>query len=168
MTLTPASGFPYYIALLGEANIEEMFNTNETFDRLSSISEEKSTFRYAAGKWSIKQIVGHMGDHERIMTYRALRFSRKDPTELPGYDQDVLVDNAHFDAVSYEALLQDYKNVRRSTISFIYMLSEEQLTLKGIASTIEISVSDLLKAILGHEVHHLAVLKERYGAFTNK
>ena len=79
-------GFPYYIELVGDKDYRQLFLSNENMQLLQSISEEKSTWRYAPDKWSIKQIIGHMNDHERIMTYRALRFSRNDKTLLPGYD----------------------------------------------------------------------------------
>src|ERR1700733_12244776 len=107
MTLSPSSGYPYYIDLACKGDILSLFKDTDPFDYLATISEEKSTHRYAPGKWSIKQVVGHITDHERIMIYRALRFSRKDTTPQPGYDQDVLVDNAHFDDISYKDLLQD-------------------------------------------------------------
>ena len=162
MTLTPSSGFPYYISLLHEKDYTSLFLSRANFDFLESISEQQSTYRYATGKWSVKQIVGHMADHERIMIYRALRFSRRDSTELPGYDQDPYVSNSRFDEILFTDLVQDFKNVRTASISFIMMLSDEQLAFKGTASRITISVEDLLKATIGHEVHHMKVLKEKY------
>jgi uncharacterized damage-inducible protein DinB len=162
MTLTPASGFPYYISLTKDLDYTSLFLSRANFDLLESISEQQSSHRYAIGKWSIKQIVGHMADHERIMIYRALRFSRKDSTELPGYDQNPYVANARFDDILFTDLVQDFRNVRTASISFLTMLSEEQLAYKGTASRIEISVEDLLKATAGHEIHHMRVLKERY------
>jgi uncharacterized damage-inducible protein DinB len=162
MTLTPSSGFPYYISLLTDSDYTSVFLSRKNFDLLESVSEQQSEYRYSDGKWSIKQIVGHMADHERIMVYRALRFSRGDKTELPGYDQNPYVENARFDEILFTDLVQDFRNVRNSTISFMTMLSDEQLTLKGKASALEISVEDLLKATAGHEIHHMKVLKERY------
>lgn len=162
MALTPASAFAYYISLVGEENVFSLFESGATFGLLSSLSEEKSAYRYDAGKWSIKQMTGHMTDHERIMIYRALRFSRKDTTPLPGYDQNVLVDNARFDEFKYSDLLVDYQNVRNASISFIRSLSAQQLSLKGVASGFEFSVMDILKAIIGHELHHIQILNERY------
>jgi uncharacterized damage-inducible protein DinB len=162
MTLTPASGFPYYVALTREFDYTSLFLSRETFDLLETISEQQSIRRYAPGKWSIKQIVGHMADHERIMIYRALRFSRRDETRLPGYDQEPSVENSRFDELLFTDLVQDFRNVRTSTISFLMMLSDEQLARKGTASNIEISVEDILKATIGHELHHMKILKERY------
>ena len=162
MTLTPSSGFPYYISLLQDQDYTSLFLSRTNFDLLSSISEQQSSFRYTVGKWSVKQIVGHMADHERIMIYRALRFSRKDAAELPGYDQDPYVDNARFDEILFTDLVQDFQNVRAATISFMMMLSDEQLACKGTASRTLISVEDLLKATIGHELHHMKILKEKY------
>jgi hypothetical protein len=96
------------------------------------------------------------------MLYRALRFSRNDSTVLPGYDQDVLVEGSRFDEISFQELLEDFRNVRNSTLSFIKMLSGKQLKSKGTAWKFEMTVEDILKSTAGHQLHHLKVLKERY------
>jgi uncharacterized damage-inducible protein DinB len=162
MTLTVADGFPYYASLVGEQDFRKLFQSTQNMNVLDSITEEKSTYRYAEGKWSIKQIVGHMTDHERIMSYRILRFSRKDDTLLPGYDQDVLVNNSRFDELSYADLMEDFKNVRRATQSLIKSFSPEQLKLTGKAWKYVMTVEEFLKATIGHELHHMNVLRERY------
>lgn len=157
-----SDGFPYYIELVEKDDYRLLFESTENMSLLDSVSEEKSACRYAAGKWSVKQIVGHMTDHERIMTYRALRFSRKDQTQLPGYDQEFFVANSRFDEQSMKQLMTDYKNVRAATNSFIRSLSDAQLQLTGFAWKYELTVEDFLKATIGHEKHHLIILKERY------
>lgn len=162
MALTPDAGFPYYIELLGNNSYQYLIQRNDTFELLSGLTPQQAEYRYAAGKWSIKQIVAHMTDHERIMIYRALRFSRKDSTPLSGYDQNVLINNGHFDQISYEAVLRDFNNVRGSTLSFIKTLVPEQMELKGMAWTFELSVEDVLKATVGHELHHMGIIRERY------
>lgn len=162
MKHTVNDGFPYYIELVGNKDYQQLFASKEAIELLKSLSESKSTYRYATNKWSIKQIVGHMTDHERIMTYRALRFSRKDQTTLPGYDQNLLVENSRFDEQSLAQLLNDFENVRNATLSFIQSLSPEQLQLTGIAWKFELTVEAFLKATIGHELHHLAVIKEKY------
>jgi hypothetical protein len=155
-------GFPYYIECIGNQYYIDLFLSKENIQLLHSISEEKSTYRYAPGKWSIKQIIGHVTDHERIMAYRILRFSRNDTTLLPGYDQNILVENSRFDEQSFVQLLTDYSNVRSATISFIKSLSQEQLALKGKAWVFELTVEDFLKSTIGHELHHIEIIKQRY------
>ncbi len=162
MKYTVQDGFPYYIELIGKADYRQLFSSQENFSLLESLDEEKGNYRYAADKWSIKQIVGHITDHERIMIYRALRFSRKDTTKLPGYDQNFFVDNSRFDELSLRQLITDFKNVRTATNSFIETLSESQLSLKGVAWKYELTVEEFLKATIGHEIHHIDILKSRY------
>jgi len=155
-------GFPYYIELLGDKDYYQLFTSNENVNLLKSITEEKAAYRYAPGKWSIKQIIGHITDHERIMTYRALRFSRKDKTALPGYDQNTFVDNSRFDEQPVSQLITDLENVRNASISFIHSLSKEQLALTGTAWKYELTVEEFLKATIGHEMHHIDILKQKY------
>lgn len=162
MNLTVSDGFPYYISLVGSSNLNELFRSEANFEMFSSLTEDQMTLRYAPGKWNIKQIIGHMTDHERIMTYRALRFSRKDATLLPGYDQNLLVENSRFCEMKGADLIADFKNVRSATLSFIKSLSGEQLLLKGKAWKYELTVEEMLKATIGHELHHMRVVREKY------
>lgn len=155
-------GFPYYIELLGDKDYNKLFLSKDNLNLLQSITEEKAAYRYAPGKWSIKQIIGHITDHERIMTYRALRFSRKDKTALPGYDQDTFVDNSRFDEQPVSQLITDLENVRNASNSFIKSLSKEQLALTGTAWKYELTVEEFLKATIGHELHHIEVLRQKY------
>jgi uncharacterized damage-inducible protein DinB len=162
MKYTVADGFPYYIALVGNQDYRQLFRSKETIQALGSISEEKASYRYAPGKWSIKQIIGHITDHERIMTYRALRFSRKDKTPLPGYDQNLFVDNSTFDQQSLTQLLNEFEHVRNASISLMDSLSPEQRLLTGTAWKYELTVEEFLKATVGHEIHHLDILRQKY------
>ncbi|MEO6330603.1 MAG: DinB family protein [Ginsengibacter sp.] len=162
MKYTVQDGFPYYIELAGNSNYRQLFSSLENFALLGSINEEQACYRYAPGKWNIKQIVGHITDHERIMTYRALRFSRKDMTQLPGYDQNIFVENSRFDELELQQLLTDFKNVRTATNSFINSLSDLQLNLKGTAWKYELTVEEFLKATIGHEMHHINIIKNNY------
>ena len=155
-------GFPYYIELLGDKDYRPLFFAKEAIALLGPLTEEKASYRYATDKWSIKQIIGHMTDHERIMTYRALRFSRKDKTALPGYDQQLFVDNSRFDEQPVSQLIQDFENVRNATISFMNSLSPEQLVLTGTAWKYELTVEEFLKATIGHELHHIDIIKQKY------
>lgn len=162
MKHTVNDGFPYYIELVGRRNYQELFESTDNFKLLGKITEEQSKFRYAPGKWSIRQIVGHMTDHERIMTYRILRFSRKDSTPLAGYDQDVLMAGARFDKLPYRQIVDDFKLVRKTSLSMMAQLSASQLQLKGKAWVFELTVKDFLKATIGHELHHINIIRERY------
>lgn len=162
MQYTVEDGFLYYKELTEGKDYKKLFASAENHALLHSITEEQSTYRYAPGKWSIKQILGHIIDHERIMTYRILRFSKNDPTPLPGYDQNVFMENSRFDELPYTQLLDDFNCVRKSTISFIETLSPAQLLLTGHVWKFEMTVEDLLKATIGHELHHIDILKERY------
>jgi hypothetical protein len=162
MNLTPSDGFPYYISLAGSNDLNHLFTSPENFNLLESLTDEQVHYRYAPDKWNIKEIVGHITDHERIMSYRALRFSRKDTTQLPGYDQNLLVNNSRFSEINFNDLLQDLKNVRAATISLMNLFSPEQMALKGMAWKFELTVEETLKAIIGHEMHHIKILKEKY------
>ncbi|HEY8400852.1 MAG TPA: DinB family protein [Cytophagaceae bacterium] len=160
--LTVESGFPYYISLTEGKDINLLFQSEDNFKLLHSLSEEQACFRYAPGKWSIKQIIGHITDHERVMIYRALRFSRQDSTLLSGYDQNLFVDHSTFDHHPYCDVLNDFVNVRKSTLSFIKLLTPEQLKLKGKAWKFELTVLEFLQATIGHEIHHMNVVREKY------
>jgi uncharacterized damage-inducible protein DinB len=162
MKYSVSEGFPYYIELVGDKDYKQLFRSDENFSLLKSLSEEQSKHRYAPGKWSIRQIIGHITDHERIMIYRSLRFSRKDKTALPGYDQDVLVNNSRFDEQTSGQLINDFENVRKASISFIDSLSSEQLSLTGTAWKYELTVEEFLKATIGHELHHMRIIREKY------
>lgn len=162
MKYSVSDGFPYYIELVGDKDYRQLFKSDENISLLKSLTEEQAKHRYAPGKWSIKQIVGHMTDHERIMIYRSLRFSRKDKTVLPGYDQDVLVNNSRFDEQTSDQLINDFENVRKASISFINSLSPEQLLLTGTAWKYELTVEEFMKATIGHELHHMKIIREKY------
>jgi len=162
MKYSVSDGFPYYIELVGDKNYRQLFQLDENISLLKSLNEEQARYRYAHGKWSIKQIIGHITDHERIMVYRSLRFSRKDKTILHGYDQDVLVSNSRFDEQTLSQLINDFENVRKASISFISLLSAEQLSLTGTAWKYELTVEEFLKATIGHELHHIKIIKEKY------
>ena len=159
---TVSDGFPYYIEQLENADYRQLFVSQDNFALLGTINEEKAKYRYAADKWSMKQIIGHITDHERIMTYRVLRISRKDPTPLAGYDQELLVANSRFDQLSWMELIADFKNVRTATISLMNTFSEQQFYLKGFIWKFEMTIEDFLKSTIGHELHHINIIKEKY------
>lgn len=162
MKYTPESGFPYYLDFVKNMDCQSIFSSPSTIAFLSSISEEKAIYRYAPSKWSIKQIIGHITDHERIMIFRAFLMSRNELVELWGYDQNLLIDNSRFDELTPKELINDFINVRKASISFIEALSEKQLKIKGLAQQHEITLEDFIKSIIGHEKHHINIIKERY------
>lgn len=162
MNYKPKDGFPYYFDLVNNAEFLSLFSSSSTIKFLSSISEEKAVYRYLPNKWSIKQIVGHITDHEKIMTFRAFLMSRNEPVELWGYDQILLVKNSRFEELTLKQLITDFANVRKASISFIEGLSESQLSLKAMAGQYEVTLEDFLKSIIGHEKHHINIIKKRY------
>jgi len=152
-----------YVDLVGDEPILEILENlqESTYDLLMGISEEKAAYPYADDKWTIKQVVGHMADTERVFAFRALAFSRE-AVELPGFDQDVYMENTTFNFRSLEDIADEFKTVRQSTLYLLSSLTEEQSTQKGIASGNPVSVRGLAYMIAGHELHHIKILKERY------
>jgi len=134
----------------------------ESLPFLHGISNEKSLHRYAPGKWSIKEVLGHLIDAERIFAYRALRFARNDPRNVTGFDQDPYVEAAGFDAHPLPDLVAEFEHVRRSTILFFRGLTPEAAMRSGIANDASITVRALGYIIAGHELHHAGILRERY------
>jgi hypothetical protein len=158
---------PYYdryISLVPEGDLVEMLRTQigGTLSLLRTISEERASYRYAPGKWSIKEVVGHMADVERIMTYRALRIARADATPLPGFDENSYVPAGNFDARTLASLAHEFEEVRRATVAFLETLEPEAAARRGSANNNEISARALAYIIAGHERHHMRILKERY------
>lgn len=159
-----ADYYDIYVSLIDSDNILAVLNRQiSDFSKLlSEIPEEKGVFRYAEGKWSINELVGHLIDTERIMAYRALRFSRNDKTDLEGFDQDPYIENSDFDGCKLSDLAQQFKVVRQSNIFMFEGLASEAWDRSGKASGSDISVRALAYIIAGHELHHVNILKERY------
>jgi DinB superfamily len=134
----------------------------ETQTLLSQIDEEKALFRYAEGKWSIKELVGHLIDTERIFGFRALCFARNDQNAIAGMEQDDYVRNADFDRVEFAKLAEEFRLVRNSTIAMFENFPAEAWVRSGTASDNLVSVRALAFMIAGHEIHHINILKERY------
>ena len=162
MNYKSKDGFPYYLEFVKDKDYLTSFTSETTFSFLKSISEEKSLYRYEPNKWNIKQIVGHITDHERIKSYRAFLMSRKESVSLWGYDQNFLVENSRFEELTMQNLVTDFMNVRKASISFIELLSKSQLKIKGFAGKYEVTLEDFIKSIIGHEIHHINIIKERY------
>jgi uncharacterized damage-inducible protein DinB len=134
----------------------------ETFALLSALSEGDASFRYAPGKWTIRDLVQHLADSERVFAYRALRFARGDETPLPGFDQEPYAQAAKADRRPIGELAAELRDIRRTTLALVRSFDEEMLARSGVASGNLMSVRALVWVIAGHERHHLKVLRERY------
>ena len=119
-------------------------------------------FRYAENKWTIKEILVHIMDDERIFMYRALRIARNDKTPLPGFEQDDYVPYSRANERSLANIFREYKTVRNATLSLFNSLSKEDLMRVGTANNHHVNVRALAYHIAGHELHHLNIIKERY------
>ena len=134
----------------------------KTLHFYNNLTEEKSLFAYAEGKWTLKEMLLHLTDTEKIFQYRALRFARKDQTELSGFDEDLFAENSNANERSLESLIEEFQAIRKVSCVFFETLESEALTRTGRASGNEISVETLGKLISGHNYHHLNVIEERY------
>jgi uncharacterized damage-inducible protein DinB len=157
---------PYagYVANVPETDILGAIEQQsaETQKLLASIDETKAAYRYAEGKWSVKEVIGHFTDSERIFAYRALSIARGETQPLPGFDEKDYVRNASFDSWKLGDLAEHYALVRRSTIVLFQNFPDQAWENRGTASNYPITVRAIAWIIVGHERHHLKVLRERY------
>ncbi len=153
-----------YIALVSEQDLITGFKnqTPESLQFYSSLTEEQLLYRYAEGKWNIKEIILHTIDTERVFGYRALRFARFDKTELPGYDHDDYVLKSNASERSIRSLLEEYAVARTATVALFSNFEASTMDNRGVANGVEMCVSALGFSILGHERHHLKIVRERY------
>jgi hypothetical protein len=129
---------------------------------LSGRTEADGEIRYAPEKWSLKEVLGHVNDTERILSYRALRIARGDATPIEGYEQDDYVRNSPFRQRPLSDLIEDYIAVRRATVSLFRNLDEAAWTRRGVANKNEVTVRALAYIIVGHELHHRRIIEEKY------
>lgn len=134
----------------------------EIADLLGGVDEERAAYRYAEGKWSIKQVVGHLSDTERVMTYRLLCVARGDQTSLPGFDENVFAENAGSDARTFADLLAEWRAVRAATLPLVANLSDEAWGRRGTANNNPATPRALAWITAGHVIHHADILRERY------
>ena len=158
--------FEQYIQLVatGETSIlEGLEKSQKVFEMLlRDVPKEKQEYAYAADKWTVKEVIQHIIDTERIFCYRALCFARNDKTDLPGFDHDYFVENDTANERNYDDLLDEMAVLRTATILLYKSFSGEALTRIGTASNNRMSVRALGYLFSGHQTHHLNVLKERY------
>ncbi|MDP5120490.1 MAG: DinB family protein [Spirosomaceae bacterium] len=162
---------PFYDRYISLCNTVSLKNSFEKFavDTVLDASklEALGDLVYAQNKWTAKQVLQHCIDTERIMSYRALRFSRNDKTALPGFDEDRYANEASVSERSLENLMEEFLLVRQTTVILFSSLSEESLQRKGTASGIEISVEQLGYMLIGHLLHHQSIFSERYYPLIN-
>jgi len=152
-----------YISKVPDGDVVGLLKSlkDSSYQLFSTLSDEKANHAYAEGKWTIKEAVGHMIDTERTFAYRLFCFSR-DTVDLPGFDQEVYINNANFNARTIQSLAAEFRATRESNIYMVESLTDEQLNRKGIASGNPATVRALVYMLAGHELHHLAIIKERY------
>jgi hypothetical protein len=152
-----------YVDTVSDDVLAELEQQSDSFPALlRDVPQEKASFAYAEGKWTIKELAGHVIDTERIMAYRALRIARNDATPLPGFDENDYVSNAHFADRSLESLADEFAALRKANIYLIRSLNEAEIARSGISNEKPISVRALIYIMAGHVNHHSAILKQRY------
>jgi uncharacterized damage-inducible protein DinB len=153
-----------YIALVNDDPILETLEKlkTSTYDFFCSLTDEQANYAYAPGKWTIKEVAGHLTDAERTFAYRAFAFSRGQG-ELPGFDENIYVEKSTFSDRTLKDLADEFRTVREANLYMLRALTEEQLNTIGIANGGNIKVNSILYIMAGHELHHLQILKERYG-----
>ena len=158
---------PYYFAYIDQVDGDDVLGVLESQLEelpafLSTISEEKSLHRYAADKWSIRQVLNHLNDTERLFAFRALWFARGFETPLPSFDQNIGVSGAEADLVGWAAHVEEFRRVRLATISLFRNMPADAWMRSGIASEKPFTVRALAFLAAGHTMHHVRILRERY------
>ncbi len=159
-----SSYYEAYINLVEGNDILKILNqqSKQTQDILNSFSEHKGNYRYADGKWTVKEVVGHLLDTERIFAYRALCIARGEKKSLPGFDQNEYVKEGNFNSRELFDLNYEFRLLRESNLLLLRTFTPEMLNRRGFANESSITVYAILFIIAGHEKHHMNVLKERY------
>lgn len=165
----PAAGehapfYARYVALVGPDPLAALeAQARSTAALLAATPEEKGAHRYAEGKWSVKEVVGHLADSERVFAYRALRIGRADTTDLPGFDENTYVPAGRFDRRTLADLAAEFATVRAASLSLVRSFDEGAIARRGSANGAPVTVRALVAIIAGHEAHHVGLLRERYG-----
>jgi hypothetical protein len=153
-----------YIDQVRDADVLRVLETQgvEAVETLRAISDERSRHRYAPDKWSIREVLGHINDTERLFVFRAFWFARGFDTPLPSFDQNVAVAHAEADGRAWSSLVDEFREVRAASLAFYRSLPEEAWLRRGIASDNPFTVRALAFITAGHVAHHLRLLRERY------
>jgi hypothetical protein len=158
---------PYYGTYINEASGADALpvliaQRESTASFLAAVPEAKAGFRYAEGKWSLREVIGHLSDSERIFSYRLLRFARADETPLAGFDENLYVPAGQFERRSLRDVAREFAAIRDATLSLVGNLDETELGRGGLANGKPITARALVWIIAGHEAHHIRVIRERY------
>lgn len=153
-----------YLDLVPSENwIEELkISRKQTLEIYESLSEEQGNFAYAEGKWTLKTLLQHLIDTEKVFAYREMRFSRKDQSLVSGFDEEAWADNSYAETRTLKSLIKEFKVTRKQSSIFFKTLPIEALQLIGIVNGNEIKVETIGKLTVGHNIHHLNIIKERY------
>lgn len=163
----PTEAASYYYTYIDRVPSDDIVDVlarqlNESVDFLSEISEEQSLHRYASDKWSMRELLGHVNDTERVFMFRALWFARGFQDPLPSFDQEIAFKAADSDKVSWASHVDEFRAIRSATLAFFRHLPEDAWLRRGIASDSPVTVRALAYIVAGHVSHHLAILRDRY------
>ena len=164
----PGEYNPFYETYIGKSRafVDPIQKLHEQHDEVLSLfrplNAEKQSIRYAPGKWSVKEVLGHLINAERVMTYRAMRIARGDQTPLPGFDENTYVAEAQTEHCDWNELLSEFSHVRHATILLFRHFPEPAWVRTGTANGAPISVRALAYIVAGHTAHHLTILRARY------
>lgn len=153
----------YIAAIAGETDgLAVLQRQRIIIDRLPQLTPEQATFRYAEGKWSVKQVIGHLADGERVVSYRLLRIARGDKTALAGFDENLFVANSNADQRPLGDLVSELAVVRDATLTLVRSLDERMLSERGTVNNWSLSARGLVYIIAGHFAHHVNLFRDRY------
>jgi len=168
MSRPQASDFPaYFSRYISKADADTIHEAISKYatsltDFYASLPEEKADYAYAPGKWTLKEVLQHIIDAERIFSYRILRIARKDKTPLPSFDENSYADNSLANERSFASIKEEFLAVRKATDLLLASLNEEQLAQQGISSELPVTANALAYITFGHMLHHKQILEERY------
>lgn len=153
-----------YLNLVKDGDIINILEEQSLFVQkfIASIPEEKGDITYGFGKWTIKEIFGHLIDSERILSYRALRIARRDKQSLPGYDQDDYIKNAKYYRLSLKEIADEMLLLRAANLKLFQSFDKEDMIQRGVANDMELTVRALLYILAGHELYHINFIKDNY------
>jgi len=163
----PSEYNPFYEPYISRITEQDLVTTlkaqlDTVVEFFGSLTEAQANYKYAEGKWSIKEVLNHLNDTERVFAYRALNIARGDQQELPGMDQDVYQDNSRTEGRSMTSLIDEFKAIRLSTIALLEPMTQEDSMRSAVASGSLVTVRALAAMTAGHYIHHIAVVKSKY------